>query len=436
MFCDKVILKLKAGNGGNGLVSFLHEKFKAKGGPDGGDGGDGGNVYVVTDPNMNTLYDYKTKKLLKAENGGNGKKYKKAGAGGGNLYINVPVGTVVFDEETGEQIFDLTGDSQTVLAARGGDGGYGNAHFVSSVRQAPQIAEIGEKGEEKLVRFELKLIADVGLVGLPNVGKSTLLSVVSAAKPKIADYPFTTLVPNLGVVSGSNFGIENFSFVAADIPGLIEGASKGKGLGDEFLRHVERTRVLVHLLDSTSADFIKDFEDINTELEAFNKDLMQKPQIVVLSKADLSAGSTRLAGRTCKLKDHLKKVKDIKMLNQEPIIISAPTHQGIKDLVSQIVKALQKYQFSSVHDEIPASYKVFTSEDLVGDRFFVRKEGSRFVISGKKIEHFARKTDFGNVHSVNRLKDIMKKTGILKELAKQGAENGSEIEIADKNMKL
>ncbi len=433
MFCDKVTLKLKAGNGGNGLVSFLREKYRAKGGPDGGDGGDGGGIYVVTDPNMNTLYNYKTKNLLRAESGENGKKYKKAGASGEDLYVKVPIGTVVFDEDTEEKIFDLTGERQAVLVARGGEGGYGNAHFVSSVRQAPQVAEIGEKGEEKSVRFELKLIADVGLVGLPNVGKSTLLSVVSAAKPKIADYPFTTLVPNLGVVSGSSFGIEGFSFVVADIPGLIEGASYGKGLGDEFLRHVERTRVLVHVIDSTSADFVKDFENINAELAAFHKDLIQKPQIVVLSKTDLGQDySESLAV----FEKYLKKIKKVRIINTRPIEISAPTHKGVKGLVVLIAETLEKNQAETGKESVGEDYKVFTPEDLVGDRFTVKKEEDRFVVTGKKIERFARKTDFGNVHSVERLRDIMKKTGILKELAKLGAMNGDEIEIADKRFKL
>ncbi|RJO62096.1 GTPase ObgE [candidate division WS5 bacterium] len=436
MFCDKVTIRLTAGKGGNGMVSFLHEKYREKGGPDGGDGGDGGSIYIVTDSSTNTLYEYKTKRHLKAENGENGKRRKKVGAGGKDLYIKVPVGTVVYNDETGEKIFDLTGEKQAVLVARGGEGGYGNAHFVSSVRQAPQVAELGEKGEERIVRLELKLIADVGLVGLPNVGKSTLLSVVSAAKPKIADYPFTTLVPNLGVVDGSKFGIENFSFVIADIPGLIEGASQGKGLGDEFLRHVERTRVLVHLIESTSKDFIKDFNDINKELEIFNKDIVKKPQIIAISKADLSQD---FSGNLKKFKAHLKKIKGLKVANQEPVVISSPMHKGIKELMSFVAQTLQKYQPKPVILACPESekdYKVFTPEDLVGDRFSVTKEDDKFIVSGKKIERFARKTDFGNSHSVARLKDIMKKTGIMKELERQGAESGGEVEISEKKFKL
>lgn len=438
MFCDKVTIKLMAGKGGDGLVSFLHEKYREKGGPDGGNGGNGGSVFIVTDASINTLYAYKTKSRLKAENGENGKMRKKAGVGAEDLYIKVPIGTVVYDEETGEKIFDLTGEKQAVLATKGGEGGYGNAHFVSSVRQAPQVAEIGERGEEKLVRMELKLIADVGLVGLPNVGKSTLLSVVSAAKPKIANYPFTTLVPNLGVVDGSKFGIENFSFVIADIPGLIEGASQGKGLGDEFLRHVERTKVLVHVIESTSQDFVKDFNDINNELEVFNKDLIQKSQIVILSKSDLSAD---FSANLKKFKSHLKKVKRIQIVNQEPIVISAPTHQGIKELMSLVAQTLQKNQ--PITSVIPdsnrvskESYKVFTPEDLVGNRFSIAKEDDKFIVTGAKIERFARKTDFNNSHAKARFIDIMKKTGILNELGKQGAKSDSKIEISGKVMKL
>ncbi|MDO8507582.1 MAG: GTPase ObgE [bacterium] len=432
MFCDKVTIKLTAGKGGDGLVNFLHEKYREKGGPDGGNGGHGGSVFIVTDASVNTLYAYKTKSRLKAENGENGKRRAKAGVGAKDLYVKVPIGTVIYDEETGEKIFDLTGEKQAVLAAKGGEGGYGNAHFVSSVRQAPQVAEIGERGEERFVRMELKLIADVGLVGLPNVGKSTLLSVVSAAKPKIADYHFTTLVPNLGVVDGSKFGIENFSFVIADIPGLIEGASQGKGLGDEFLRHVERTKVLVHIIESTSQDFVKDFDDINNELEVFNKDLIQKPQIVVLSKADLSAD---FSASLKKFKAHLKKVKGIQIVNQEPIVISAPTHQGVKALMSQVAQTLQKYQ-PKEEEVIQEEYKVFTPEDLVGNRFSVEKEDDKFIITGAKIERFARKTDFNNIHAKTRFVDIMKKTGILKELEKQGARSDSNIEVSGKKFKL
>ncbi len=441
MFCDEVTIKVTAGKGGDGLVSFLHEKYRNKGGPDGGNGGSGGSVYIVTDTSINTLYKYKTKRHQKAEHGENGKRNKRAGAGAKDLYIKVPIGTAVIDAETNEKIFDLVGEKQAVLVARGGEGGYGNAHFISSRRQTPQVAEIGEKGEEKTIRLELRLIADVGLVGLPNVGKSTLLSVVSAAKPKIADYPFTTLIPNLGVVDGSGFGIKNFSFVMADIPGLIKGSSAGKGLGDEFLRHVERTKVLVHIIDSTSSDFAKDFNEINKELKLFNKDLLQKPQIIVLSKADLLAGSTRLADQTCKLEAHLGALKGIQVINKEPIVISAPTHQGIKELMSQIAKTLQKHQSAS--SVIPDSdresiedYKVFTPKDLVGDRFSVKKDGDKFIITGKKIEKFARKTDFGNSHAVTRLRDIMKKTGIMRELERQGAKNSSNIKIAGKKFKL
>lgn len=435
MFCDKATIKLTAGKGGNGMLSFLHEKYREKGGPDGGDGGDGGSIYVVTDSSTNTLYEYKTKRHLRAENGENGKRRKKVGAGGKDLYIKVPVGTVVYDDETGEKIFDLTGEKQAVLVARGGEGGYGNAHFVSSIRQAPQVAELGEKGEEKMICLELKLLADVGLVGLPNVGKSTLLSVVSAAKPKIADYPFTTLVPNLGVVDGAKFGIENFSFVIADIPGLIEGASEGRGLGDEFLRHVERTRVLIHVIDSTSADFVKDFDDIVKELKLFNESIVKKPQIVAISKADLSADFEK---NLEKLMEHLKKVKDIKVVNKKPLVISAPTHEGVRELMALVAQTLKKHEpsISVLPDSEQETYKVFTPKDLVGDRFSVEKVDDKFIITGAKIERFARKTDFGNSHSVARLRDIMNKMGIKKELEKQGAASGSEVRIAEKSFRL
>lgn len=432
MFSDKATIKITAGKGGNGVVSFLHEKYREYGGPDGGDGGRGGNVYLVADPSKHSLYDYKTKRHLAAENGEQGKKFKKKGASGKDLFVKVPVGTVVFNEENGKKIFDLVENNQEFLAARGGEGGFGNAHFVSSVRQAPQIAEVGEKGEELTIRLELKLIADVGLIGLPNAGKSTLLSVISEAKPKIADYPFTTLTPNLGAVSGERFGIKDFDFVAADIPGLIEGASKGKGLGDEFLRHIERTRVLVHLIDSASLDFSKDFEVINEELRSFDTDLTKKPQIVVLTKADQNVNFQKNLNE---FKKFLKAQKKIKVASSDPLIISAATHQGVKELISEIVKTLKKHKPEKeiIKEE---TYKVWTAKDMVKDSFEIKKEDEKFVVSGEKIERFARKTDFGNSHSVGRLLDIMKKRGILKELEKKGASKGSTVEISGKSFKL
>jgi len=432
MFCDNVTIKLTSGKGGNGNVSFLHEKYREKGGPDGGDGGDGGSVFIVSDPSVNTLYDYKTKTQVKALSGENGKKNRKKGATAEDLYIKVPIGTVVYGESN-DVLADLAGEGQSFLAAIGGEGGYGNAHFVSSVRQAPQVAELGEYGEEKIVRLELKLIADVGLVGLPNVGKSTLLSVISAAKPKIADYAFTTLIPNLGVVDGGRFGIKNFSFVVADIPGLIEGASEGKGLGDEFLRHVERTKVLIHIVDATSENPTEDFKSINKELEVFSADLIKKPQIVAISKADITEDAKKKAKDLAK---YLKKKSNIRVANIDPFVISSPTHQGIKELISEVALILRRELKKKPKVKETREFKKFTAADIVEDRFLIEKEDDRFVVSGRKIEKFARKTDFNNSHAKARLLDIMHKMGILKELDKRGARSGSMIEIEGKKFRL
>ncbi len=389
-------------------------------------------MYLVSSASMNTLYNYKTKRHLSAENGENGKRYKKHGANGEDLYVNVPIGTQAYDDETGRKLFDFTEKGQVFLAAKGGEGGYGNAHFVSSVRQAPQVAELGEPGEEKDIRLELKLIADVGLVGLPNVGKSTFLSVVSAAKPKIADYPFTTLIPNLGVVGGEDYGIKGFSFTIADIPGLIEGASYGKGLGDEFLKHVERTGVLVHFIDANSGDYAKNFKDINNELKIFNKDLIRKPQIIVLTKNDVAEGIEK---KLKELELDLKKEKKVKIINKKPLLISAVTHSGVKELISLIAQTLEKHQPEKIEAE-KEERKVFTAEDIVGDSFQVKNEDGKYIIIGRKIERFARKTDFSSIHSTARLLDIMNKMGILKELEKRGAATGSELEIGGKKFKL
>ncbi|HET7630365.1 MAG TPA: GTPase ObgE, partial [Candidatus Saccharimonadales bacterium] len=281
MFVDKVQVIIKAGDGGNGIVSFRHEKFIDKGGPDGGDGGSGGDVIFVASRNQNTLAAFRYQKLIKAEPGQTGGKRRKRGKSGKDLEVKVPVGTVVTDAR-GETLADLTADGQQAVVAIGGKGGFGNAHFVSSTRQAPRVAEKGEKGEEINAVLELKMIADVGLVGLPNAGKSTLLATISNARPEIANYPFTTLIPNLGVVDID----KQTSVLFADIPGLIEGASQGKGLGDEFLRHVERTAVLVHLIDAYQEDIVKAYKTIQAELKAYKVDLSKRPQIVVLTKVE------------------------------------------------------------------------------------------------------------------------------------------------------
>ena len=280
MFYDQAKIFVRAGNGGNGLASFRREKYVPFGGPDGGDGGHGGHVYLEVDPGLNTLLPFHYEQRYPAENGGNGRKSKKHGKQGADRIVKVPPGTVVYDDATGEQLADLVVPGSRVRLARGGKGGLGNTHFATSTHQAPRLAEKGEPGEERWLRLELKLIADVGLVGYPNAGKSTLISAISAARPKIADYPFTTLEPNLGVVE-----VEGETFVVADIPGLIEGAHRGVGLGHEFLRHIERTRLLLHVVDAGSDDPLQAFRQVNEELTLYDEDLGRRPQLVVATSS-------------------------------------------------------------------------------------------------------------------------------------------------------
>jgi GTP-binding protein len=330
-FVDSVYVIIKAGDGGDGITSFRREIYRPRGGPDGGDGGDGGNVIFRASRNQNTLAAFRYKKRLVAENGKPGGKAKKHGRSGSDLKVDVPVGTMVVDKN-GLVLADFTADGQTAVLARGGRGGFGNAHFVSSTRQAPQEAKKGEKGEEIEVRLELKMIADVGIIGLPNAGKSTFLSVISNAKPEIADYPFTTLVPNLGVVDIDS----KKSLLFADIPGLIEGASQGKGLGDKFLRHVERTSMLIHLIDIHSQDIASDYQTVMTELAAYDTNLSKRPQIVVLTKIDAVDGK--------KLKSKLAVLKKIVPKHTEVMAVSSITGEGIKELLSLTAKKVAQIE--------------------------------------------------------------------------------------------
>ncbi len=330
-FVDEAEIYVKAGDGGNGCVSFRREKFIPKGGPDGGDGGDGGNIIFKASKNLNTLLDFRYKKKYFASNGKPGQSNNKHGRSGDDLLLPVPLGTIIKDEVSGEIIADLTEDNQEVVVAKGGKGGRGNSHFATPVRQTPRFAEKGKIGEERVIKLELKLLADVGLIGLPNAGKSTLLSVISSAKPKIADYPFTTLVPNLGVVKFGDFK----SFVVADIPGLIEGAHRGEGLGHSFLKHIERTRLLIHLVDLSYLGHkrpLKAFEIINKELKLFNEELSQKPQIVVIGKIDLT-DVRKKASRYERL--FMKKGFQV-------FKISSATREGIEDLLLFVSELLQK----------------------------------------------------------------------------------------------
>lgn len=334
MFIDLVEIFVKAGNGGRGAVSFRREKYVPKGGPDGGDGGKGGDVVIVSDPNMSTLLDYRYKRKYIAPNGENGMGTLKTGKSGEDIILRVPVGTIVKDRETGKILFDFTEPNQHFIIARGGKGGRGNTHFKSPTNQAPRKAEPGWPGEERWIILELKLIADVGIVGFPNAGKSTLISVISAARPKIADYPFTTLEPVLGLVQYKDFK----SFVVADIPGIIEGASEGKGLGLKFLRHIERTKMLVFLIDASSENPYKDYKILIKELKSYSKSLLKKPHIVAISKMDLIHDEEKKDFEK-KIKQKFKEVKGDEK-TKALLFISSVTKFGIENLLDKMVEVL------------------------------------------------------------------------------------------------
>jgi GTP-binding protein len=415
-FIDHVTVQVTAGDGGNGRTSFRHEKYIDKGGPDGGDGGDGGDIVFVASRNQNTLVAFRFHRELSAEPGGAGDKVKRHGRNGKDLRVAVPVGTLITNSK-GLTLADMITDGQEAVVAQGGRGGFGNAHFLSSVRQAPQFAEKGEAGEEAELTLELKLIADVGLVGLPNAGKSTLLSVISNARPEIADYPFTTLTPNLGVVDLD----KESSMLFADIPGLIEGAAEGKGLGDEFLRHVERTAVLLHLIDASSADIATDYQTIQNELETYRTNLAEKLQIVVLTKSDLIL-SDELADKQAILQKVLPKGVQL-------FTISSQAHENLKPLLYAVRKSVdeeRKHQAEIAPEEV--TVPVLRLKDQSTWR--VSREGDIFIVSGGKIERFAARTDYENEEAVQRLRVIMRKQGIYHELRRQGIKLGNTIRMA------
>ncbi|MCL2869880.1 GTPase ObgE [Candidatus Saccharibacteria bacterium] len=467
MFVDTAKVFVTAGKGGNGAVSFRREIYVPKGGPDGGDGGKGGDVVFEATKNLNTLLDFRYQPNLIAEPGANGAKANRAGKGGEDLIVKVPVGTLIRCD--GEVLADLTQDSQQAVIANGGAGGFGNAHFKSSVRQAPRIAELGEPGETFEVELELKLLADVGLVGLPNAGKSTFLSVVSNAKPEIADYPFTTLTPNLGVAD-----VDSTSLLIADIPGLIEGASEGKGLGDAFLRHVERTSVILHLIDALSDDVAGDYTKIRHELKNYSVDMSDKPEIVALTKTD-TVDDEIIAMQSTALQN----------VTKSPVFaISSIAHKDTTELLRALVEAVKqaRTQFKAEHVNEEPDLPVIKLDDMAYDDAWkvvkiplyhsepitshselvsesdprilkqvqddsrrgsqddssgvVQDDSPAFVVTGKKIEKFAIRTDFNNPHSINRLRDIMQKMGITAEINHLGAEPGSLIVIAEREFTL
>jgi len=426
MFVDTAKVFISAGKGGDGAVSFRREIYVEKGGPDGGAGGKGGDVVFVATENLNTLIDFRFKPELKAKNGENGSKRDRHGAAGEPLVVKVPMGTIV--RKDGEIIADLVDDGQKVVIAKGGDGGFGNAHFKSSVRQTPRISEKGEMGEVFEVELELKLLADVGLVGFPNAGKSTFLSVVSNARPEIADYAFTTLKPNLGVAD-----IDNTSLLIADIPGLIEGASEGKGLGDAFLRHVERTAVLLHMIDVYTDDIAGAYKTIRAELANYNLDLTDRPEIIVLTKVDGLDDDM--------IKMQVEAVK--KVAGKTPVFaISSSSHKGLTEVLralrQKVIESRQIIDDIDNEDENIETISLGTqkiAEAWVVERIETKDEEANvliyFEVTGEKVEKFARRTDFSNYEGVNRLRDILKKLGIAHELRRRGAEGNSIIRIGD-----
>lgn len=410
-FIDKVEVTISAGKGGNGRVSFRHEKFISKGGPDGGDGGRGGDVVFVASRNQNTLARFRYDKDLIAQNGDDGRPKRQHGKNGTDLLVDVPVGTMVMKDN--EVLADLTEDGQQVVIAQGGKGGFGNAHFVSSVRQAPKFAEKGEPGEAFTANLELKMIADIGLVGLPNAGKSTLLARISNARPEIADYPFTTLVPNLGVVD-----IAGTSLLIADIPGLIEGASQGKGLGHEFLRHIERTAVILHMIDAYQDDVVKAYATVTDELRSHDENLLSRPLIIALNKVE---------GLDEEIVDDLMtKLRKVVPRDTPLFAISTQAGIGLDNLLYAAKTAVDEARAAAAEAPPPESVPVHSL--LKGaDAWQVERGEDGFVVSGEDIEHFASRTDFSNDEAIQRLRDILQKQGIMHELIRRGIEPGQQI---------
>ena len=416
MFTDYVKIYAKAGNGGNGAISFRREKYVAAGGPDGGDGGKGGDIYFEVDQNSNTLLEFRYKKKFKAENGSNGEGSNKYGKSGEDLTIKVPIGTIVKDAETNHVLADLSHEGKKELVLKGGRGGKGNSHFATATRQAPRFSQDGENGEEKELILELKLLADVGLIGFPNVGKSTFLSRTTSATPKIADYHFTTLEPNLGVVK-TEYGD---SFVIADIPGIIEGASEGVGLGLQFLRHIERTRLLLHVIDvsgSEGRDPVDDFEKINSELKKYSKKLSERTQIIVANKSDIIQDEEKFEELS-----KLAKKQNIKIFK-----ISAVTGEGVSELikyVSDLLKTLPKEELLEYEDK-----KIYKLENK--DNYTIRKEEGMFVIEGEPVERIMRRVNIDDNESLYYLQKNLDELGVHEKLKKMGIKEGDIVKIAD-----
>lgn len=445
IFCDQTTVEFIGGTGGNGAATFRREKYIPRGGPNGGDGGEGGNIILVADSNLNTLVDFNMKKLFRAEDGENGGSNQKHGKNGESLTLKIPAGTLIIDQKTREILCDLKKHGQYFIIAKGGKGGFGNVHFKSSVHRTPRFAETGEAGEKRIVTLELQLVADVGIIGFPSAGKSTLISCISNAKPKIAAYPFTTLIPNLGVLNMHDFDKKiNDAFVIADIPGLIEGAHHGKGLGHEFLRHISRTELLVHLIDPTR-DNVDDFQIINDELKAYDQKLSQKKQIVAISKIDILEPES--------IKKFKKKLeKKYPVLKGKIHCISSLNGTGLEKLIFELYKEVQAWR--KVKQEYNAKTEIHFNDEEKIFRPGVRtkkfeatlrrtkieaetgKTRKIFDIKGERIEQVVNMTDEKNSEGLERIYHFLKKMGIMNELRKQGAQAGDRLRIAGKTFKM
>lgn len=414
MFIDQVNIHVKSGKGGDGMVHFRREKYEPRGGPDGGDGGKGGDVIFEVKATLNTLSAFRQNEKFAAQPGKGGGGAQMTGRGGKDIIIYVPPGTVIYDSETGDLLGDLTEPGQQLMVCKGGRGGKGNQHYATSRNQAPRMAERGEPHQEKLLRLELKLIADIGIIGLPNAGKSTLLTALTNAKPKIGDYPFTTLEPNLGVAHVD----DDTTVVLADIPGLIEGANEGAGLGHDFLRHIQRTRVIIHMIDGLSEDPLADFSQINTELSLFDPKLGKKPQIVVLNKIDQPDVQERLK----EIKASFKKKK------MDLITASAMTRTNTRDILVSACKLLQEIPAGELEEEALPVYK----PDVDPKQFEIKREdGDKWRVTGIAIERAAKMTYWEHDGSVRRFQKLMIKLGLDKALREAGVQDGHTVFVGD-----
>ena len=421
MFVDRAKIYIRSGKGGDGAVSFRREPFVPEGGPDGGDGGKGGDVIFQADENLRTLMDFRYKRKYEAENGQNGMKKKRFGKNGQDLVIKVPVGTMIIDEESGLLMKDLTENGQSFVAAKGGKGGKGNAKYATSTRQAPNFAEAGGFAKERQVILEMKLIADVGLVGFPNVGKSTLLSVSTSARPKIANYHFTTIAPNLGVVQ-----IYDTSFVMADIAGIIEGAHEGAGLGHKFLKHIERTKVLIHVVDvsgSEGRDPVEDFDKINKELEQYSPKLLKKPQIVAANKIDLTDEESP---------EYIEFKEYVESKGYKVFPMSAPINIGVREVLAEAASQLQRLSEEPPEDD---EYEMFDFEADEQDPDYrvvkVTFDGRNYVLEGRQLVKIFNSTNFNDAGSLRYLYKYIEKSGAVEKMREMGIEDGDTIRIKD-----